>query len=123
MKFIVRLIVISLSCFITAQFMPWWSIIVCSILISFLVPGNNFNAFLSGFLGVGLLWLIMAWKIDIETASIMSSKIVQLFPVSDANMLVILTGVLGGLVGGFSAYTGNSFRQIFMKKKKVSLYE
>lgn len=122
MKFIIRLLVISLTCFLTAQFMPWWSIIWCAAIVSFIVPGSNFNAFLSGFLGVGLLWLVTAWKIDVETNSIMSSKIVQLFPIDDASMLIIFTGFLGALVGGLSAITGNSFKQIFIKKKKESLY-
>ncbi len=122
MKFIIRLLVIAVLCFITAQFMPWWSIIICASLVSFFLPGNNFNVFLSGFLGAGLLWLVMAWKVDMEVASIMSNKIVQLFPIEDTSMLVIITGILGGLVGGFAAFTGNSFRLIFIKKKKASIY-
>ena len=122
MKFIIRLLIISLSCFLTAQFLPWWSIIYCAAFAAFIIPGSNFNAFLSGFLGVGLLWLIAAWKIDVETDSIISSKIVQLFPVEEVSMIIILTGVLGAIVGGFSAVTGNSFKQIFFKKKKESLY-
>lgn len=123
MIFILRLLLISSSALLTAQFMPWWSILLCSILVSFILPGNNFNAFISGFLGIGLLWMIMAWKVDVETGSVISAKVVQLLPyINDSPMLIIATGVLGGIVGGFGAGTGNSLRQIFIKKKKPSLY-
>lgn len=124
MIFIIRLILISITCFVAGLFYPWWSIILCTVIVSFFMPGNNFNAFLSGLLGVGLLWLIMAWKVDISVNSIISSKIVQLFPpIDDTMTLVIATGILGGITGGLSAFTGNSFRQIFMRKKKKSIYE
>lgn len=67
--------------------------------------------------------MVMAWKLNVETNSIMSSKVVQLIEVvDDPNTLIIVTGIIGGMVGGFSAFSGNSFRQIFIKKKKPSLY-
>ncbi|MFY0625653.1 MAG: hypothetical protein JXR07_05135 [Reichenbachiella sp.] len=102
--------------------MPWWCLIIVAFIITFLLVGNNFNAFLSGFLGAGLLWMIMAWKVDVETTSIISLKIVELFDVAETNMLVIASGVVGGIAGGFGAVTGNSFRQLFLKKKEKSFY-
>ena len=122
MTFLIRLILISLASYALGYTMPWWSIIVCAVVVSFFLPGNNFNAFLSGFLGVGLLWMVLAWKVDMQTGSNISVKIAQLFQVDQSNLLIIGTGVVGALVGGFSAFTGNSFRQIFIKKKKKSLY-
>lgn len=122
MLFIVRFILIALVGLLVSFFMPWWCLIVVSFIISFFLTGRNFNAFLSGFLGAGLLWMLMAWKIDIETVSIMSSKIVQIFEIEETIMLVIASGVIGGVAGGFGALTGNSFRQLFLKKKEKSFY-
>ncbi|MDP4679235.1 MAG: hypothetical protein NWS46_02590 [Cyclobacteriaceae bacterium] len=122
MAFILRLVLIAISCYGLGFVMPWWSIVVCCIAISFFLPGYSFNAFLSGFLGVGLLWMVMAWKYDMLSGSNMSSKILQLFPIDDHIILIVVTGLLGGLVGGFSAITGNTFRQLFIKKKKGSFY-
>ncbi len=122
MLFITKLVLIGVLGLIVSFILPWWGLMVVAFLITFLMPGNNFNAFLSGFLGAGLVWMVMAWKIDVETASIMSQKIVQLFPVNDTNMLVIITGLIGGLSGGLGAFTGNSFRQLFLKKKEKSFY-
>jgi len=77
---------------------------------------------LISFLGIGLLWLIMAWKIDVETESIISTKIAILFKFEDNNMLILMTGAIGALIGALGALTGNSFRQIFLKKKEKSFY-
>ena len=122
MLFIVRFLLIGFIGLIASFVLPWWNLMIVGFLVAFMLPGNNFNALLSGFLGGGILWLVMAWKIDIETASIMSKKIVQLFPVNDSNMLVILTGLIGGVATGLGAFTGNSFRQLFLKKKEKSFY-
>lgn len=122
MVFILRLVLIAISCFGLGYIMPWWSIVVCAFSISFFLPGNSFNAFLSGFLGIGLVWMVMAWKFDMESGSNMSRKIIDLFPIDDHILLIVVTGLIGAIVGGFSAVTGNTFRQLFIKKKKQSFY-
>jgi len=122
MLFLFRLILISVFTYLLALFTPWWSAIGCSALIAFFLPGNNFNAFLSGFMGVGLIWMVMAWKVNVETESIMSLKMIDLFPIDDVNMLIILTAIIGGFAGALGAFSGNSFRQIFIKKKEKSFY-
>lgn len=122
MKFILRIILIGVICYFTANLAPWWSVAFIAAVVSFLLPGNGLNVWLSGFLGVGLLWMGMAWKVDTESASIMSQKILELFPINELGLLVIVTGAIGGTVGAFSALTGNLFRKLFMKKKQKSYY-
>ena len=122
MTFIARLLLIAGLGFLCSMYLPWWTLLMISALLGFLITGNNFNVFLSGFLGIGLLWLITAWKVDIETSSIISSKMIRNFPFDDINLLIVLTGFLGGCIGGFGAMTGNSFRQLFIKKKEKSFY-
>lgn len=122
MIFLFRLILIAGLTYVTGLFAPWWSAIICAALMAFILSGNNINAFLSGFMGVGLVWMVLAWKVDIETGSIMSQKMVQLFPVDDTNMLIIISALVGGISGALGAFTGNSFRQLFVKKKEKSFY-
>ncbi|MDW3210814.1 MAG: hypothetical protein R8N23_13140 [Reichenbachiella sp.] len=122
MIFIFRLILISTLTYLLGLIAPWWLAIIAAALVAFFMPGNNFNAFLSGFMGVGLVWMVMAWKVDVETNSIMSNKMVQIFPVDDVSMLIIITAIIGGMAGALGAFTGNSFRQIFVKKKEKSFY-
>lgn len=122
MLFIFRLILIALFTYLFAWFAPWWMVILSAATIAFFLPGNNLNAFLSGFLGTGLIWMAMAWKIDLDADSIMSLKMVELLPVDDVNMLIIVTALIGGCAGALGAFSGNSFRQLFIKKKEQSFY-
>lgn len=122
MLFIIRLVCIAAFSYLLSFIMPWWCLILVGGIVCFLLPAGSFNAILSGLLGGGLLWMVMAWKVDVETNSIMSSKIVEMFPLDDVNMMIIATGVLGGVSAALGAFTGNSFRKIFVKKKEKSFY-
>ncbi len=123
MKIIIKIFLMAGITYFALMALPWWTLVVITFMASFAIPSNDFGAFLSGFLGIGLLWLVLAWKIDIETNSILSQKIAGLFPVGrDTTMLVIAAGFVGGISGGFGSLSGNLLRKIWMKKKKSSLY-
>ena len=122
MKLLIRLLLIALMAYFLLNYLPWWSLAVMAALAGLLIPSSGLNSFISGFLGGGLVWIYLSWQIDKDTGSVLTDKMVQLFPIDDANFLILGTGLLGGLVAGFGALTGTSFRQIFMKKKQRSLY-
>ncbi|MFY0685718.1 MAG: hypothetical protein JXQ90_01060 [Cyclobacteriaceae bacterium] len=122
MKFIVRLFLIAICSYFLPQFSPWWIIFIYSFLVGYLIPGNGFNVFNAGFLGAGLVWLGLAFKINNDSGAFLADKIVALMPFSDPNLLILATGLIGALSAAVAAQCGNSFRQIFMKKKKKSLY-
>ena len=122
MKLIFRIILIAGIGFFASNMLGWWAITIVAFLIAFFLYGNNFPSFLSGFLGAGLLWMGYAWIIDAETNQIMSNQMGQLLQNVEPIILIIITGVTGALLGGFGAVTGNSFRLIFVKKKKSGLY-
>jgi len=72
-----------------------------------LVAGYIFHnggmaSFAAGFLGAGLLWLLAAYYMDYTTQSILTDKVNRLFPLN----VLVMTSVVGGLVGGFAALTG-----------------
>ncbi|MEQ1677735.1 MAG: hypothetical protein ABL876_13585 [Chitinophagaceae bacterium] len=69
------------------------------------------KAFFSGFLGVLILWAGLAWWIDIKNNGVLSKKIAAVLPLGGNSMLLILvTGIIGGLVAGFAAMTGSYLR-------------
>ena len=122
MKFIAKIILTASACYLTELFFPWWIIAVCAFVINLFLPTKGFNAFLSGFLGVGLLWLISAWLIDTETSSLLTEKVSSLFYLSNSTLLVALTGLVGGLVGGFAAMSGSLFRNLRQSEEPKSSY-
>jgi len=115
MRFIFKLILVAGLCYLLELFLPWWSVVIAAFMVNLWLPTKGLSAFLSGFLGVGLLWLIYAWLIDVETSSLMSERIAGLFGMGNPAMMIIITGLAGGLVGGFAAMSGSQFRRIFLK--------
>lgn len=118
MKFLIKIILIAALSYVAETYYPWWSVVVCAFLVSLILPSRGISAFLDGFLGVGLLWLIYAWMIDLETAGILSEKIAVLLKVNQPFLVVVLSGITGAFAGGFGALSGSHFRLIFTTTKK-----
>ena len=122
MKLIVRLIVISALTYFVSPFATWWIAMAIAFLVCYISPSSGLNAFVAGFLGVGLIWMGHAWNIDVQNQSAFSSTVAEIMQVKDPILLVFATGLIGGLAGGFASLSGTAFRQLFVKPKKRSLY-
>lgn len=111
MKFLVAIILTALLAFISGLFLPWWGMAITSLLVAVLVHQKGWKAFLSGFLGVFLLWAGLAWWIDMKNNGILSHRIAAVLPLGGNSMLLILvTGFVGGLVAGLAAMSGSFLR-------------
>jgi hypothetical protein len=93
---------------------PWWSVVVASLLINFIISSNGFSSFVAGFLGIGLLWFLLATIINIQTDSILTERVAGIFSLPNSLLVVLITSLIGGLVGGFGALTGSHFRKLIM---------
>lgn len=122
MKLIIRIIVIGGLTYFLSPFGTWWLSMAIAFLVCFVSPSSGLNAFIAGFLGVGLTWMGHAWNLDVQNASAFSSKISEIMTVDDPIYLVLASGLIGGIAGGFSSLSGTFFRQLFQKPKKRSFY-
>lgn len=113
MKLILSILLTAALSFLAGLFLPWWSIAIVAFLVALLIPQKISISFLSGLIGVFLLWGIISLWIDIENKSILSHKISELFKLGGSSILLILvTSLIGGLVGGFAAMAGSSLRHV-----------
>lgn len=111
MKFLVAIILTALLAFISGLFLPWWGMALTSLLVAVIVHQKAGKAFLSGLLGVFILWAGLAWWIDMKNNGVLSKKIAMVLPLDgNALYLLLLTGIIGGLVAGFAAMSGSFFR-------------
>ena len=122
MKLIIRIIAIGALTYFASPFGDWWVSMVVSFLICFLMPSNGLIAFIGGFLGVGLVWLGYSWSLDVQNESVFSTKIAEVMKMGEPLMLILISGAIGGIAGGFAAMTGSSFRKLFAKKQNKSFY-
>lgn len=111
MKFLVATILTALLAFISGLFLPWWGIAITSLLVAVIIHQKAGKAFLSGWLGVFILWAGLAWWIDSKNNHILSKKIASVLPLGGNYLLLILvTGFIGGLVAGLAAMSGSFLR-------------
>ena len=113
MKFIVSILLIALLSFALGLYLPWWSLALVAFVVAALIHQRAGKAFLSGFLGLFLLWGIMAFIIDANNDHVLSVKVAELLPLGGSSFLLILiTALIAGLVGGLAAMAGSYVRTI-----------
>jgi hypothetical protein len=111
MRFILSLLLTAVLAFLAGIFLPWWSIALIAFLVALLIPQTLFAGFLSGFLGIFILWALLAFWIDMKNQGILSGRIAALLHLGDSSIpLILVTAVTGALVGGFAAMAGSSIR-------------
>lgn len=91
------------------QFTPWWSIVMVTALVGGIFNQHAGKSFLIGFIGVFLLWGIAAYQLDAANESILSTRMEAII---GANMILV-TALLGGLLGGMGALTGTLGQRLF----------
>lgn len=111
MKLTVSVILTALLAMVGGFYFPWWSLAIAAFLIATLVHQKAPKAFLGGFLGIFLLWGGLAWWKDIENGGLLSKRMAELLKLGGNSFLLILvTALIGGLVGGLAAMTGSFLR-------------
>lgn len=114
MKLLISAGLTALASFAVGLFFPWWSLTIAAFLVAFFSKTTSLESFLAGFLGVFLLWSIMAWSISSSNDHILAHRMSQVIIKNDSPfLLVLLTGLAGGMSSGFAAWCGTSFRHLF----------
>lgn len=118
MKFFVSLLLIAALSFAACLYMPWWSIAMAAFLVTMLIRQKPGAAFLCGFIALFLLWGWLSNWISQRNDHILAHKISMLvLKKDDPNLLILVTGLIGGLVAGFSAMAGSLLRSIISPNK------
>ena len=73
------------------------------------IEKSNAN-FLAGLSGIALLWLIKAWMLDASASAPLTERVAAIFSLSKP-LLLLVTVLLGGLVGGFASMSGAALKK------------
>ncbi len=112
MRFTIALLLTALLAFAAGLYFDWWIIAVAGFLVALLVGQRPGRSFLAGFLGVFLLWAGMSAWIDIQNEHILAARIAHLMPLKGSILLlIVVTGIIGGLVAGLGALSGSYLRR------------
>ena len=114
MKLIIAILLTAFLAYVLGVYssLPWWGFVITSLIVSVAIHQKPGKAFLSGFLGLFLLWSGLALLKDAANEHILSTKVAQILPLGGSYLVLILvTGIVGGLVSGFAALTGSYLRK------------
>jgi hypothetical protein len=113
MKFTVAIILTALLAFALCLRFDWWMVAVASFVVAFAMPQTPGKSFLSGFLGIFLLWAVLAFWIKTRGGDLIAAQVANILPLGGNQVLLILvTGFIGGLVGAAAALTGSLGRKL-----------
>lgn len=95
-------------------FLPWWSIMLAAFLSSAIVRLRKASAFVVPFLAIAVFWIVYAWLLSSANDFILAKKIAVLLPLGgNAVLLILVTGLVGGLAAGVAGLFGNQCRAFF----------
>jgi hypothetical protein len=115
MKFLVAFILTLLLGYLVHIFndvLPWWTVALAAAIAGAVVPLRAFPAWLAGFLGIALLWAVLAWFMDKANEGLLTAQMAEVLPFKgNIALLYLATALIGGLVGGFGALAGHYLRR------------
>ena len=109
---------------ILQSFLPWWIIALVAFGLAFWKANRAGQAFASGFGALFLLWIIMGLIHTIPNENLLANRVGEmlLIPLNSLNWIIVLlvTGLIGGLVAGLSALAGFYTAATFRKPRHIN---
>jgi len=118
MKFLTAFIAIAFISFLSGIYFPWWSVSIVAFAVSFFIKQRPVVAFFCGFTSILVLWIGLSFWMSLNNDHILAQKLSLLVFKKDKPWLIfLLTGFLGGLVAGVSAFSAS----LLFKKSKEAI--
>ena len=96
-----------------ALFLPWWSVMVAAFISSFLIPLKKAAVFFTPFLAILFYWAVYCFIRSSANDFTLAKKIAQLLQVGgNPYILILVTGIVGGLAAGIAAVFGRQLRSL-----------
>ena len=111
MKFFVSILITGLLAFSCGLYLPWWSVAVATFIVASLIYQPPLVSFLTGFCAVLLLWFGLILKINAANENILADKVSTVMGMRASYVLVIISCIIGAVVGGLGALTGSLLRK------------
>jgi hypothetical protein len=116
MKFLLFILLSALVVVFLNIVAPYWVVMIAVTVLAALIRPTVWGGFLGGGLGMGLVWLGQTVYISAVTSSTLPDKMGALMGLGSGLSLMLLTAVLGFILGGCSGLLGVMFRNLIQKK-------
>ncbi|WP_134090583.1 hypothetical protein [Olivibacter sp. XZL3] len=110
-------IVLCVTVFAVQLFLPWWTIIPTSVIISYLFDKQPWKAFVICFLAIYCVWTLYSLYLSYLNGHLLANRITTLFglPASSFNWIwmALISGMPGGIVAGFAGLSAQYLKKAF----------
>jgi hypothetical protein len=100
--------------FILQLFLPWWIIAPVAFSLALWKGTSSHQAFWSGFGAIVFLWAAAALVIHLRNEGILTAKVAGLFSLPFPALMILVTALIGGLVGGLAALSGFYWQRVVL---------
>lgn len=119
MKTLLKIVLLICISWLLAYNLDWrFSLLMPFIVIVFVPHRYVLIDLMVGVVSIFLVWVTAALIIDGGNNSILSSRLAGLFGLPNGPTLVMVTGALGGILGGMGALTGHFLHKSFQNKEQ-----
>ncbi|TGD78446.1 hypothetical protein [Hymenobacter wooponensis] len=116
-SFALLTLLILVFCGLGQLLLPWWCIVPICFLLAAWRGASGGLAFLAGLLGAGLSWWVPAIWLHQYGVARLAARLAMLLPLGgNAGLLLLLSGLIAGIVGGLAALSGAWGRQALAPK-------
>ena len=106
---------ILLLAFISGYILPWWAACLLAFAAAIILGKTSGQSFWSGFAGLGSAWIALALLKSFPNDHILATRVAKMFQLPHWSLVLLVTALIGGLVGGMSALSGMLVRRVFEK--------
>jgi hypothetical protein len=114
-------LLIAIVSLILQLFLPWWIIAPVAFVFAAWKAKSAKNAFIGGFLAIFVVWIIAGLVHTIPNENILANRVASMLtlPSSSLSWLIVLviSGLIGGLAAGFSALAGRYAKEAISSSK------
>jgi hypothetical protein len=104
---LINFIITIIIALILSQFLPWWSVMVAGFVSALFFSLKKAAVFFVPFLAILLFWSIYAFMVSSGNDFTLAKKIAVLLPFGgNPYILILVTGLIGGLAAGVAALLG-----------------
>jgi len=116
----IQFLLIALLSLLAQFLLPWWSLALVAFLVCLATQSKALSAFGAGFFGVALVWLIYALVVQLRTDGVLTGRMSELLVKANQPALLIgVTVLLGGVVGGLAGLSGYYVRQAVQNQGRI----
>lgn len=107
-------LIIAVLSAIAQFFMPWWVIAPIAFITCFWQSNTAGKAFLEGTVSIALVWAAYAGFLNSQNEGVLAARMGELLfkMPNNAGLLLLITPLIGGLVGGIAGLAGFYSRQV-----------